>query len=293
MSTLNDAVKGIDAGLGLFARRLHGPSSKLDDGHLVGYYLGTKLTRSELDELRRNPQGRMLGFILDFQGMIVDGYDHIRDRYHSMPVLMNDFCDDYGNNTEAVIETITLTNKRIDVIAIHANRDVQAHEEFGYAYGHSGLCDASLPLPVLFKASRYYHKQIMKDEKRIWWELPQARYLFNSPYHCVGPLTQEDIICRITKHFTSCATCCSCGIEDFMTRIQMRLSDENIGRKELSNGEARITKVLKSAPVTRRQQSFTQPLILKADSSTTLTPVHSIFHLRLRRGGLWTNYAMI
>jgi hypothetical protein len=195
MSTLNDAGKGIDAGLGLFARRLHGPSSKLDDGHLVGYYLGTKLTRSELDELRCNPHGRMLGFILDFQGMIVDGYDHIRDRYHSMPVLMNDFCDDHGNNTEAVIETtITLTNKRIDVIAIHANRDVQAHEEFGYAYGHSGLCDASLPLPVLFKASRYYHKQIMKDEKRIWWELPQARYLFNSPYHCVGPLTQEDII---------------------------------------------------------------------------------------------------
>jgi hypothetical protein len=61
-----------------------------------------------------------------------------------------------------------------------------------------------------------------------------------------------------------------------MTRIHMRLSDENIGRKELSNGEARITKVLKSAPVTRRQQSFTKPLILKADSSTTLTPVHSI-----------------
>ena len=49
MSTLNDTGKGIDAGLGLFARRLHGPSSKLDDGHLVGYYLGTNLTRSELD----------------------------------------------------------------------------------------------------------------------------------------------------------------------------------------------------------------------------------------------------
>ena len=167
ISTLNDAGKGIDAGVGLFARRLHGPSSKLDDGHLVGYYLGTNLTRSELDELHRNPQGRMLGFILEFQGMIVDGYDHLRDRYHSMPVLMNDFCDDYGNNTEAVIETITLNNKRIDVIAIHVNKDVQAHEEFGYAYGHSGLCDASLPLPVLFKASRYYYKQIMKDEKRI------------------------------------------------------------------------------------------------------------------------------
>ena len=168
-STLNDIDKGIDAGLGLFARRLHGPSSKLDDGHLVGYYLGTQLTRNELEELRRNPQGRMLGFILDFQGLIVDGYDHLRDRYHSMPVLMNDFCDDHGNNTEAVIETITINSKRTDVIAIYANRDVVAHEEFGYAYGHTGLCDASLPLQVLFKAARYYHKQIMQDETRIWW----------------------------------------------------------------------------------------------------------------------------
>ena len=243
---------------------------------MVGYYLGTQLTRTELDELRRNPQGRMLGFILDFQGLIVDGYDHLRERYHSMPVLMNDFCDDHGNNTEAVIETITINSKRIDVIAIYANRDVVAHEEFGYAYGHTGLCDASLPLPVLFKAARYYHNQIMKDEKRIWWELPQARYLFNTPYHCVGPLTQEDIICRITKHFTSCVTCCSCGIEDFLSRIRTRLSDENIGRKVLSNGEARITKVLKSAPATRRHQSFTKPLILKEDASTTLTSVHSI-----------------
>jgi hypothetical protein len=224
---------------------MHGPSSKLDDGHLVGYYLGTNLTRSELDDLRRNPQGRMLGFILDFQGLIVDGYEHIRDCYHSMPVLMNDFCDDYGNNTEAVIETITVKNKRIDVIAIHANRDVQAHEEFGYAYGHTGLCDASLPLQVLFKAARYYHKQIMQDETRRWWGLPQARYLFNSPYHCVGPVTQEDIVRRISFHIASCNACCLCGIDDFMERIRNRLHNAKVESNRAQGGEIRVTKVIK------------------------------------------------
>ena len=89
----------------MFTRRLHGPSSKLDKGDLVGYYLGKSLTRSELNELRRNSLGRMLGFILDFQALIVDGYDHIRKRYHSTATIMNDFCDDYGNNTEAVMES--------------------------------------------------------------------------------------------------------------------------------------------------------------------------------------------
>ena len=73
-STITDLANGIDAGLGLFAQRLHGPSSKLDDGDLVGYYLGTSLSRDELRELTENPTpGHLLGFIIDFQGLIVDG----------------------------------------------------------------------------------------------------------------------------------------------------------------------------------------------------------------------------
>ena len=61
-----------------------------------------------------------------------------------------------------------------------------------------------------------------------------------------------------------------------MTRIGMRLSDMNMRRGVFHNGEARITKVLKSSPTARRQQSFTKPLILNSELSTTLTPVHSI-----------------
>ena len=66
----------------------------------------------------------------------------------------------------------------------------------------------------------------MKDKHKIWWKIPQARYLFNRPYHCVGPTTRDDIICRINTHFTRCDSFCHCNIESFLDTLRQ----ENSGR---------------------------------------------------------------
>ena len=77
----------------------------LDDGDLVGYYLGSSLTREELRELTNNPTtGRLLAFIIDFQGLIVDGWDHHRKCCMSMMSLINNFCDHSQYNYEPSVE---------------------------------------------------------------------------------------------------------------------------------------------------------------------------------------------
>ena len=82
-----------------------------------------------------------------------------------MPTLINNLCDDYENNLEPSIESILIKKKMTDIIAIFANRDVEPQEECGFFYGHTCLCDASLPLAVLSKAAQYYYyTHIIKDD---------------------------------------------------------------------------------------------------------------------------------
>ena len=126
----------------------------------------------------------------------------------------------------------------------------------------------------------------MQDETRIWWGLPQARYLFNSPYHCVGPLTQEDIVRRISFHIASCNVCCRCGIDDFIEKIRNRMHDANVESHWAQSGKIRVTKVIKRSVAPNHHVQFTKPLQCKLISESA----HSTFSrsLQLPISGLST-----
>ena len=133
--------------------------------------------------------------------------------------MINDFLDE-RNNCQLSKELVPNTNKKKAGsyrIAIRVTKHVQQHSEFGFAYGESAFCNSSLPLPVLFKAARYYYDYIMKDGLTRWSKLPQARYLFNSPYHGAAPITSDDSVKRILHHISICGNRrCTCNLDDHL-----------------------------------------------------------------------------
>ena len=81
-----------------------------------------------------------------------------------MASVINDFLDDRNNcqPCKELVHSHTKSMASTYRIAIRVNKFVPQHSEFGFAYGEHAFCNADLPLPVLFKAARYYYKQIMK-----------------------------------------------------------------------------------------------------------------------------------
>ena len=98
-STMSDHTLEIDAGLGLFASRPFKSDStikKNDD--IITYYEGTVMSLEEVERVQSDPNyTRTTGFIIEFQGMAIEGYDHENDTYASPGVVINDFLDDRNN----------------------------------------------------------------------------------------------------------------------------------------------------------------------------------------------------
>ena len=111
-STITDKEQGIDAGWGLFASRPFDPDSPFVDNDLVAYYTGSTLTESEMDNIVAQPDPqRTTGFILHFQGIIIDGWDHINHRHHGVASVINDFLDE-RNNCQPSKEWVPNMNKK-------------------------------------------------------------------------------------------------------------------------------------------------------------------------------------
>ena len=251
-STINDASEGIDAGWGLFAGKDFDPDSPYPDDDLVAYYAGTPMTEDELAVLLSNPTpDKVTGFILSFQGIIIDGWDHTNNRYAGTASAINDFLDD-RNNCQISKELVPNANKRkrgTFKLAIRTKKFTSQHTEFGFAYGESAFCNQLLPVAVLFKAARYYYNEIMSSEsaRTRWSQLPHARYLFNSPYHGASPFTTEKTIKSILHHIRSCGnSTCTCAVENLLA---LRQHQKHVDI---------ITKVIKSnRPF--RNKTFKQP----------------------------------
>ena len=249
-STLSDSIQGIDAGRGLFASRDFDPDSPVEDSDLVGFYTGTELTKVMLSNILSDPNySKMTGYILSFQGIIIDGWDHTNNSYAGVASAINDFLDD-RNNCHPCKELVPNANKSRSSsyrIAFRVNRFVPQHSEFGFAYGEHAFCKADLPLPVLFKAARYYHKEIMKNGINRWSQLPQARYLFNSPYHGAAPATSNELVHKIIGHIKSCGeNMCYCGINEYVRMHQtnpIEVTDTASKIKQRSSGAREVYSV--------------------------------------------------
>ena len=92
LSLLSDPSNGIDAGYGLFARRDFSPACPFEDSDLVGYYIGSRtLTVEEAQRYMydTNPDINT-GFMIIFEGLAADGWDHNLGCYTCATALIND-----------------------------------------------------------------------------------------------------------------------------------------------------------------------------------------------------------
>ena len=73
---------------GLFADRLVGPDSPLDQGHLVGEYFGRILSAEDIKAYILDPNPSVnTGFMIFFQGLAIDAWDHANGTYMCMTAL--------------------------------------------------------------------------------------------------------------------------------------------------------------------------------------------------------------
>ena len=214
------------AGWGLYARRLIGPSSPEDDGEIIGEYYGRTLTEEEIRIYMYDPDPSInTGFMIYFQGLAVDAWDHDKGCYTCMSALLNDCLDTDRYNAEWIKKEV---NGRTGLFT-SAFKDITSHNEGFIEYGSISFCRASYPIDVLFKAVAHYYDQIVRseEERNYWNRLPQARYLFNSPYHTCKPSQRLLVLDRIEHHFRQCSNgSCSCDIQHYFDSIQAQLTDQ-------------------------------------------------------------------
>ena len=97
-STMSDNARGIDADHGLFASRTFRSDTTRIDDDLVAYYVGTPLSMSEVEIAKTRPDlSRPIGFILVFEGLGIDGWDHVRNTHAGPGAAVNDFLGERNN----------------------------------------------------------------------------------------------------------------------------------------------------------------------------------------------------
>ena len=309
---MSDHTLGIDAGFGLFASRPFRSDSTIKNDDIITYYEGTEMSLEEVDRVQNDPNyTRTTGFIILFQGMAIDGYDHDNDTYASPGVVINDFLDDRNNCyfskdssdsdsdgdddytykrkscTKGPARLHPRLRKRRLAIRCESHVNVDIHQEFGIPYGEFHFCKASVHIAVLFKAARYYWDDIMtKPERRDRWSrLPQARYLFNTPYHGAAPQTSQERMRIIIHHLIRCDhNRCSCDLDSYLQNHEMvgqalltadpdnlNLTSENLTSARARRARESDTRVgssmdsvpRKKIPTTRDSQTFSECLITK------------------------------
>lgn len=231
------------AGWGLFASRLVGPDSPLDNGHVVGEYFGRELSEEEIRAYIQDPNPSInTGFMICFQGLAIDAWDHDKGTYLCMTALTNDCLDFKRYNSEWVKKTI---NGR-PALYLEAHSNVNSHDEFFVEYGNLAFCRANFPVSTLFKAISHYYPQIITSahDRDLWSRIPQARYLFNSPYHTLHPHQLPSILDTLQQHYNRCGFHCSCDLQPHLDPLFM----PTVPQKRTKNSSSNSRKRQKTSP---------------------------------------------
>ena len=208
-----------NAGWGLFADRLVGPDSPLYHGHVIGEYFGRTLTEEDIKAYILDPNPSInTGFMVFFQGLAIDAWDHDNGTYTCMTALTNDCLDVKRYNSEWVKK---IMNERTALYQ-DAYHNVHANEEFFVEYGNLAFCRANFPTYILFKAISHYYPQIVASsrDRDLWSRIPQARYLFNSPYHTLQPSQVTQALTLLQHHHDHCVIRCVCDLQQQLTLLQ-------------------------------------------------------------------------
>jgi len=201
-------------------KKLIGPSSPEEDGDYIGEYYGRTLTQDEIcNYMYADECDVKTGFMIIFQGLAVDAWDHEKGCYSCMSALLNDVLDASRYNAEWVKRKV---NGRWGIWT-KTTEDIHPNEEGFIEYGNLSFCRTGLPLHTLFKAVTHYWNQIMSspEDREYWSRIPQARTLFNSPYHTCKPSQRELIVARVQLHYNSCTDdICTCHLQQFLTEVR-------------------------------------------------------------------------
>jgi len=201
-------------------KKLIGPSSPEEDGDYIGEYYGRTLTQEEIrNYMYADESDVKTGFMIIFQGLAVDAWDHEKGCYSCMSALLNDVLDASRYNAEWVKRK---ANGRWGIWT-KTTEDIHPNEEGFIEYGNLSFCRTGLPLHTLFKAVTHYWNQIMSspEDREYWSRIPQARTLFNSPYHTCKPSQRELIATRVQLHYNSCTDDnCTCHLQQFLTEVK-------------------------------------------------------------------------
>ena len=129
-------------------------------------------------------------------------------------------------------------------IQVHAPKDIPLNAEAFIVYGYHFFCRASLPLGLLFKAVTHYWNQIMSspDDCEHWSQIPQARTLFNSPYHTCKPRERNLILEKITLHYNTCSdSTCTCALQQHLDNLALASPTDNKRKKVTPSRKPRRT----------------------------------------------------
>jgi len=157
------------------------------------------------------------GFMIFFQGLAIDAWDHVKGTYICMTALVNDCLDSKRYNSEWVKKS------RLGRMALYldSTRNILAHDEVFVEYGNLAFCRINFPTPILFKAIAHYYSQIIASphDRDLWSRIPQARYLFNTPYHTLQPHQVTKAIDTLQHHHLHCDIRCTCDLQQQLTLI--------------------------------------------------------------------------
>ena len=127
---------------------------------------GENLTPENFDRYMyySNPD-RQTAYMLSFQGVIIDGWDHEIKKCTSMTIFGNDPCDDDHYNSKWEIRT-KMKRKQIWMLARNRKKgaNILPKKEVMISYGESAFCKTSLLTDVLFKAVKHYWIHIFRSK---------------------------------------------------------------------------------------------------------------------------------
>jgi len=283
-----------NAGWGLFADRLIGPDSSIDYGHVIGEYFGRILTEEDIKAyiLEPNPSVNT-GFMIFFQGLAIDAWDHINGTYICMAALTNDCLDVKRYNTEWVKKSITGK----PTLYQEAYRNVDANEEFFVEYGNLAFCRAGFPTDILFQAISHYYPQIVvsSHDRELWSRIPQARYLFNSPYHTLQPSQLPQAIKLLQHHHSHCAIRCICDLQQQLQLFYTPTDTKKRTLPRLSLPPNRRKSSITSIPIPDSNNlRYDQRLLVQPDSTLPNAGLGLFATASIKKGeiiGIYENYS--
>ena len=95
------------------------------------------MSLEEVKRVQNDPNyTRTTGFIIEFQGMAIDGYDHENDTYASPGVVINDFLDDRNNCYFSKDDSDSDSVRTMTITPIRESFALKVQLDYAYDYAN-------------------------------------------------------------------------------------------------------------------------------------------------------------